>query len=152
MYGAPAAGELLDWEWVEAELTGSGTYWVSPGGVDVPHPRPVWGIWSADALHLSVGSPLIRQQLQPGRAVTVHLPSGTDVVIVEGVVEGSTSAVEFIRPYDRKYDWTYDIDQYGPLTSIAATTVTAWRASGPAGRDGFVASGSWRFDRSAESE
>src|SRR5436190_19306723 len=86
MYGEAGAHAGLGWSWVQAELAGAGTYWlVLPTGAP-PHPRPVWGIWLDDRLQLSVGSPVLRRAGAVGDAVTVHLDSGTDVVIVEGVL------------------------------------------------------------------
>jgi hypothetical protein len=150
LYTQPSDRPPLDWSWVEQQLRDAGTFWVTPGGA-VPHPRPVWGVWTDGLLHLSVGSPGIRRQLTPGAPCTVHLDSGTDVVIVEGRCTGTTTDAESIGRYDRKYDWTYDADRYGPLTTVAALDVLAWRSAGPAGRDGFEATGRWRFgaDRAA---
>jgi hypothetical protein len=76
---------------------------------------------------------------------TVHLDSGTDVVIVEGVVEAKTVDPGLISAYDAKYTWMYDVDAYGPLTSIRPRTVLAWRSAGWAGRDGFTATNRWRW-------
>ena len=53
---------------------------------------------------------------------------------------------EVIDAYDAKYDWTYDAVEYGQLTEVRPQTIIAWRAAGPAGRDGFVESGKWFFD------
>lgn len=145
MFGEPAPGDPLDWQWVDAELVASETYWITASGAGPPHPRPVWGIWSVNRLHLSVGSLRISRDLEPGTHVTVHLPSGTDVVIVEGVFVGRSADTDLIASYIAKYDWDYDVGQYGPLTSIAAKSVLSWRTIGPAGRDGFAATGSWQF-------
>ena len=41
------------------------------------------------------------------RVVTVHLDSGTDVVIVEGRATGPEDGAEAIEAYNRKYDWNY---------------------------------------------
>ena len=50
-----------------------------------------------------------------------------------------------IAAYDKKYDWTYDLEQYGPFTTIDPSNVLAWRAAGPAGRDGFAHTGRWTW-------
>jgi hypothetical protein len=78
-------------------------------------------------------------------AASVHLPDGLDVVIVEGEIAGPTSRADVIAAYDTKYDWTYDLDQYGPFTTIDPSNVLAWRAAGPAGRDGFAHTGRWSY-------
>ena len=85
-YGQPSSSPGLEWAWVDAQLTQAGTYWASLGTNEQPHPRPVWGIWADEALHLSIGSPKLAAA-QTGGLITVHPDSGTDVVIVEGSVE-----------------------------------------------------------------
>ena len=146
MFGAPTDHAPLEWAWVEEQLSGSDTYWVTPTATPWPHPRPVWGIWAGERLCLSLGSPVIRAALAADPRCTIHLPSGTDVVIVEGEAAAPVSASELIAAYDAKYDWEYALDDYGPFTAIAPLTVSAWRAVGPAGRDGFGQSGRWSFE------
>lgn len=150
MYGQPSNARMLDWSWARAELEGAGTYWVVARGPGHPHPRPVWGVWHTNVLHLSVGSPIVANELDLDPLVTVHLGSAADVVIVEGTVVGRGVDAMVLRRYDDKYDWRYDVDQYGPLTVIAPVTVLAWRSEGWAGRDGFEASGRWRFASAEE--
>jgi hypothetical protein len=107
----------------------------------------VWGVWHREALHLSVGSRVLARQLDGDPPVTVHLDSGTDVVIVEASVEGHTSDDDLVAAYNAKYSWDYRIDDYGPLTSLVPSTVVAWRSGGWAGRDGFEATARFRFPR-----
>ena len=86
MFGAPAPpGELLPWSWAHQRLETAHTYWIAttrPYGR--PHCRPVWGVWLADGFWFSTGS-LARHNLATNPQITVHLDSGTEVVIVEGV-------------------------------------------------------------------
>ena len=110
-----------------------------------PQPRPVWGIWADEWLNLSIGSPAISRLLEGQPEITVHLDSGTDVVVLEGVVAGRTDDPVLIRAYNDKYDGTYTKHEYGPLTRIRPTVALAWRAAGWAGRDGFRQGGRWRF-------
>ena len=146
MFGAPSANSQLAWSWVEQQLTDAETYWVDVAGAGpLPHARPVWGVWLDEQLHLSIGTPAIRRAAKPGAGATVHLPDGLDVVIVEGEIAGPTSGAEVIAAYDKKYDWTYDLEQYGPFTTIDPSNVLAWRAAGPAGRDGFAHTGRWTW-------
>ncbi|MFZ4518745.1 MAG: hypothetical protein ACOYOP_10170 [Microthrixaceae bacterium] len=145
MYGAPTTHPRLPWVWVEEQLAAAATYWVVVQGRTHPHPRPVWGVWTDQLLHLSIGSPLISRSLSDESELSVHLDSGVDVVIVEGRVIGRTETGRVLRAYDEKYDWTYAVDEYGPLTTIAPSTVLAWRCTGWAGRDGFQQTGRWRF-------
>ena len=147
MYGQPSATPGLDWSWVDAQLAAAGTYWVIARTQGHPHPRPVWGIWESDHLCLSIGTPITLRTLARDAVVTVHLDSGTDVVIVEGQAIRSSrdESLEAKAAYDAKYDWDYDLDQYGPFTRVEPDAILAWRAIGPAGRDGFAQAGRWRF-------
>jgi hypothetical protein len=147
LYGSPSDATRLDWHWVQQELDASGTYWISAHGDRRPVERPVWGVWRDGALHLSIGSPTIRRAIAVWPCVTVHLDSSTDVVMLEGEAIGTTVDQTIVAEYDRKYDWNYAIDEYGPLTTIAVDVVMAWRSAGWAGRDGFTATGRWRFPR-----
>ncbi len=143
-YGQRSVSPGLDWSWVNNRLSEAGTYWASIPTDGQPHPRPVWGIWADEVLHLSIGSPKLAAA-RTGTLATVHLESGTDVVIVEGVVETKTVDPGLLAAYDAKYTWTYEVDTYGPLTSILPRVVLAWRSGGWAGRDGFTAANRWRW-------
>ncbi len=83
------ADRPASWEEVEERLERSRAYWlstVSPGGV--PHARPVDGVWIDGALCFG-GSPetVWVRNLLADPAISVHLPSGEDVVILEGRAE-----------------------------------------------------------------
>jgi hypothetical protein len=148
MYGAPARVHGLEWAWVAEQLATAGAYWtVTPSSVH-PHPRPVWGVWLHDVLHLSIGSPRLSADARNDVAVTVHLGSVTDVVIVEGRIGGHNSEPQVLDAYNTKYDWSYTIDEYGPLTTVLPVKVMAWRSAGWAGREGFQQTGKWRFETS----
>ena len=148
MYGSVSPAEPLGWPWVQEQLETAGTYWVLACGDGHPHPRPVWGFLADDGLRLSLGSPVVNRQLAGAPEVTVHLDSGTDVVILEGIARKEThdESAAYVEAYDTKYDYPYDLDQYGPFMHVRPTAVLAWRAAGEAGRDGFTQVGRWRFD------
>jgi hypothetical protein len=144
-YGQPSDHDRLEWSWVERQLLNSGIYWAVAGSDGQPHPRPVWGLWQASRLHLSMGTPAIRRALAVDPRVTVHLESGTDVVIPEGKADRPCIDNRIIAAYGQKYDWSYDVAEYGPLTAISPATVLAWQAAGWAGRESFLRSGRWEF-------
>ena len=147
LYGALSDRTPLAWSWVEQQLLDAGTYWVNARTPGNPHPRPVWGVWSQQQVHLSVGSPTLQRAMQEDPAVTVHLDSGTDVVIVEGLVLSSAATTQaLIAAYNQKYDWDYQASLYGELTRVQPVRVLAWRTAGRAGRKSFQATGSWIFD------
>jgi hypothetical protein len=150
LYGATSDHAPLAWSWVDEQLRLAGTYWVVARTPGHPHPRPVWGIWHGQRLYLSVGSPTVLRALDREPAVTVHLDSGTDVVLVEGTTgltsQGATPPSS-VEAYNAKYDWDYEIARYGELTVVEPVRVLAWRSAGWAGRDSFQATGCWVFDR-----
>ena len=145
LYGAESDAAPLAWEWVEEQLVQASVYWVVPRAERHPHPRPVWGTWSGNLLHLSVGSPQIVSDLRADPTVTVHLGGDVDVVVVEGVVGGEWTDADAVRPYDGKYDWKYASAEHGDLFVVRPVTVLAWRSTGFAGRDGFRETGRWSF-------
>jgi hypothetical protein len=101
----------------------------------------VWGVWQSGQLFLTIGTPVTREALAADAAVTVHLDSGTEVVIVEGRASGPSDDAEILQKYDAKYDWSYDLSQFGSLTRISPETVLAWRTTGWAGREAFSSQG-----------
>ena len=147
LYGQPSSKSALEWNWVETQLTEAGTYWVTARTPGHPHPRPVWGVWKEGCLHLSIGTPAAARAIATDPVVTVHLESGTEPVIVEGYVAGTTSEPGILAAYNLKYDWEYDAAEYGPLTSVAPGKVLAWRTAGWAGRESFQQTGRWTFAR-----
>jgi hypothetical protein len=146
MYGSLAEARGLDWSWVDEQLVDAGAYWTVTPSDAHPHPRPVWGVWLRDTLHLSIGSPELNAAARDGVPVTVHLGSVTDVVIVEGRIAGRNSDRDVLDAYNAKYDWDYTVGEYGPFTTVAPSKVIAWRSGGWAGREGFQQTGKWRFD------
>jgi hypothetical protein len=146
LYGRVSGESLLSWPWVESQLVTAGTYWVTARETGYPHPRPVWGVWSAGSLYLSIGSPTLAHAIEVAPEITVHPDSGTDVVIVEGVAGVLTEPhADVIARYDAKYEWRYVVEEYGPMTRVDPVTIVAWRSAGWAGREGFREVGRWRF-------
>ncbi len=147
LYGQPSERTELAWEWAADQLRSAGTYWVIANSSGHPHPRPVWGLWHDDALHLSLGSPALNAALAADPRVTVHLGSGTEVVIVEGsVAPDAPTTAGALAAYRSKYDWDYDVAAYGELKLVVVSRILAWIAAGWAGRESFAATGRWTFD------
>jgi hypothetical protein len=89
-YGVPASEEgLLAWDWVVERLEKARNYWVSTTRPDGrPHVAPVWAIWLDGTLYFD-GHPqtLWARNIAQNPNVVIHLESGDEVVILEGVVE-----------------------------------------------------------------
>jgi hypothetical protein len=144
-YGTASELAPLAWDRVAGQLRAAGTYWVIGRGSAHPPARPVWGCWHESAVHLSIGSPALRAAIAADPRVTVHLESGTDVVILEGTASTDTMTATLVGVYNAKYDWEYDAESYGPFTRVTPGVVKAWTTPGPAGRDSFQKVGRWEF-------
>jgi nitroimidazol reductase NimA-like FMN-containing flavoprotein (pyridoxamine 5'-phosphate oxidase superfamily) len=88
-YGVPQGDEdMLPWAWAEERLEKARNYWVCTAGADGrPHSVPVWGAWMDGTLYFD-GHPMTRwgRNLKHNPAISVHLESGDEVVILEGDV------------------------------------------------------------------
>jgi pyridoxine/pyridoxamine 5'-phosphate oxidase len=103
------------WSRVEQALRKSRTYWIcttTPNGL--PHAMPVWGLWLADCVWFSTGENAVKaRNLASKPQCVVHLESGDDVVIIEGVAR-RVSPTEpdvgrFVDEYDTKYGHRVDV-------------------------------------------
>jgi hypothetical protein len=111
MYGDYIGSAELPWTWATERLTRARNYWIATTRSDGrPHSRPVWGVWFDNAFYFSTGS-LAASNLVTRPAITVHLESGSEVVIIEGVAErvNDTALVEqVVSQYNQKYNWNLD--------------------------------------------
>src|SRR3954452_18185585 len=85
--GAP--DELLRWSSVEEKLLAAPNYWVTTVTASGrPHARPVDGVWVLGALCFG-GAPESQwvRNLEANPAMSVHLASNTEAVILEGTAE-----------------------------------------------------------------
>lgn len=89
-YRAPSDdGELLPWSGIVERIEQALNYWLATTRPDGrPHVTPVWGVWVDGAFYFN-GIPTARwaRNLATNPSLAVHLESGTDVVILEGVAE-----------------------------------------------------------------
>ncbi len=110
-YGlSPATeGEILPWAWAEERLKQSRNYWivtVRPDGR--PHAMPVWGAWVDGVFYFGTGgdSRKSRNIAAEPRAV-VHLESGDEVVVLEGVMEEVAADDEGMRRFEEEFNPKY---------------------------------------------
>lgn len=133
VYGfSRAAGPLLDWAQVEARLRTAENYWlatVSPDGR--PHVTPIWGVWVEGMLYFS-GFPTARwvRNLAANSAVTAHLESGEEVVIVEGlaedVVTDAALGERIVAAWDAKYGRLAPEPATDGVLRLRPRTARAW--------------------------
>jgi pyridoxamine 5'-phosphate oxidase-like protein len=143
--GAP--GERLPWARVEEWLAAARNYWLCTTRPDGrPHAKPVWGAWIDGALLYSTSPESVTaRDLAAGSALAVHLESGDQVAIFEGMpepVRDSALLERFTEAYERKYDWRVDVtNRDTPIFALRPESVLAWDAG-----DSFVETATrWRL-------
>jgi len=133
-YGVPKDSRgLLPWSHVDKRLAAARNYWVAttlPDGR--PHVMPVWGVWIEGVLYFGTDRNSRKSRnLAMNPAVAVHLESGDDVVIVEGIAkEASKLTAEIDDAYLAKYGMRLR-DAPGDLVvyAVSPRTVFAWQES-----------------------
>jgi hypothetical protein len=90
----PGDDGLLPWQWAEERLTASRNYWVCTTRPDGrPHAMPVWGVWSDGALFFSTSRSSVKgRNLAANPAISIHLESGDECVVLEGEVMAATGS------------------------------------------------------------
>src|SRR5258708_6013744 len=139
MFGGHVEPVRLPWTWAVERLTQEHNYWIAttrPGGR--PHSRPVWGVWLDGTYYFSTGS-LAALNIVTNPAITVHLESGEEVVIIEGVAEvvEDTGVIRQVADlYNQKYHWNIDPAQLpGQFYAVRPQLAFGWLAD-PSGLDG----------------
>jgi hypothetical protein len=121
---------LLDWSWAREWLESAHNYWVCTTRADgAPHARPVWAVWLSERLCFSTDPGSVKgRSLSRDPRLTVHLESGDQVVILEGVAESLPAGIAdaLADAYERKYDWKVTVSGSGwyavrPLRAYAWT-------------------------------
>jgi general stress protein 26 len=128
-------GSLIQWSWVEAQMTVSKSYWVGTVGANGrPHIMPVWGMWFEGAFYFGTDAKSRKaRNLALSPNIAVHLESGDDAVILEGIAERVTDSgflERFSDAYKVKYEYRPDLND--PVTAtymLVPRVVFAWRES-----------------------
>jgi len=91
---------------------------------------PVWGLWLDGAFVFATDAASRKgRNLAVNPNASVHLESGDDVVILEGVMEtlsGTSSLKRFVDAYDAKYKVRPDVSD-APVYRLRPTAAFAWR-------------------------
>lgn len=108
--GEDEGAGLLPWERAVDRLRSAYAYWIATTCDDGrPHSIPVWGVWLDDAFYFSNGATTrTGRNLWRDPRITVHLESGEDAVIVEGVAEAvrDDAIIDRVNAvYGPKYLW-----------------------------------------------
>jgi hypothetical protein len=124
---------LLPWEAAVERLIAARNYWVaSSSAAGIPHSMPVWGVWRDDHFLFSTG-PTTRKarNLIENPFAVVHLESGAELVVVEGVVRQVSNedvVGDFLSAYNPKYNWNFTADDFrsGGLFEVEPRRAFAW--------------------------
>ncbi|HEY5729724.1 MAG TPA: pyridoxamine 5'-phosphate oxidase family protein [Anaerolineales bacterium] len=107
----------VDWEWVAAQLTESKNYWLCSVRPDKrPHVVPRWGAFIDNRLWYD-GSPETRhaRNIMDNSHVSLHLESGNQVVIMEGISKPAEKPTpEFAKKLAKAISDKYSDQGYSP--------------------------------------
>ena len=130
-YGVPDdLKDLVEWSWIVERFQTELNFWIctsGPGGK--PHVRPTWGVCVDDVICFG-GGPKTRwsRNLAANPQISVHLESGSEVVIAEGVVDRLADAEDpRLVAIDDAYEVKYKMRHGPPIWLLAPTKVIAWR-------------------------
>jgi hypothetical protein len=152
-YGVPASREgMVAWSWAVEQLTQARNYWFCTTRPDGrPHAMPAWAVWVDEALYFD-GSPETRRgrNLAANPAISVHLESGDQVVVLEGnALEAGKPSPELAQRLVAAFEAKYASVDYHP-TPTQWDNGGLWRLS-PSVAFGWTefphALTRWRFDQ-----
>lgn len=109
----PPNTDKYPWAGVVEQLIAARNYWVCTTYPDGrPHAMPVWGLWLNDAVYFSSDPNARRSRnLSHNPHVIIHLESGDNVVILEGVIGvvfNRDLPAAYADDYEAKYNFRPD--------------------------------------------
>jgi hypothetical protein len=123
---------LLRWSHVVERLEQALNYWLATTRPDGrPHVTPVWGAWVEQALYFDgLATARWARNIARNPAAAIHLESGTDVVILDGVVEDlvtdAATALRIRDVWDAKYGRLHPDPATGGIFRLRPRTARAW--------------------------
>lgn len=129
-YGIPEdLSGLIPWSEIAERFRTEHNYWIcttSPDGR--PHARPTWGVFVDDTICFG-GGPQTRwsRNLAANPQVTIHLESGSRVVVAEGIVDRITDEEDArLATIDDAYEKKYAMRHGPPIWLLKPALVVAW--------------------------
>ncbi len=122
LYGLKPRKQYLPWTHVRERLSRARNYWICTARPDGrPHSIPVWGFFFDDTFYFGTGrSTRKARNLAHNPALSIHLDSGDDVVILEGTAK---EVSESDKPTLAKLDSASREKYKMPLMTIPNETV-----------------------------
>ena len=140
---------MLTWDWVERQMIEARNYWIVTTRPDGrPHAAPVWGAWVDDTLYFGSDEQSVKaRNIRRDNRAVVHLESGDDTVIFEGLLVEAIVSAEIQEAINNIYIKKYELhpqleeDEASLLYRLVPHKVMAWREKD------FPASATyWHFD------
>lgn len=135
--------KFLPWTFAKERLEKSHNYWICSTRRDGrPHSIPVWGVWVGNAFYFSTDPDSQKaRNLKANPAISVHVESGNEPVILEGRVE----TVKLDKKIDAAYHKKYKMHLIGApfpmaIFRLRPKTILAWRE-----KDFTVSATKWKF-------
>lgn len=133
MYGLKPRKHYLPFSHAEKRLAKARSYWICTARPDGrPHSIPVWGFWMDGAIYFGTGqSSRKARNLANNPAVSIHLDSGDDVVILEGTaVEADLTDKRFLKKLNAasraKYKMPMTVMPGSVIYCVRPRVVLAW--------------------------
>lgn len=119
---------LLPWSYLEERMLAARNYWLITIGDKRPHAAPVWGVWHKGSFYFSSGTSSRKaRNLAANPAVSLHLESGDEVVILEGQIE-PVSEPDLLQELDAVYQHKYGVSILGgQVYCLRIEQAFAWR-------------------------
>jgi pyridoxine/pyridoxamine 5'-phosphate oxidase len=142
----------LPWTWASEQFKEALIYWIATTRPDGrPHCRPVWGVWLDEIFYFNTVS-RAAENLATNPAITVHLESGSSVVIIEGEAEKVSDPrriQQLVSLFSQKYHGIIEPNWLSePFYAVRPHLAFGWLADA-SGRDGgayFQGTATrWRF-------
>lgn len=100
---------MLTWDWASRQMETARNYWLCtsrPNGH--PHAAPVWGLWLDGAWLFGTDRDSVKaRNIEHSPHAVVHLESGDETVIFEGILVEVRESAELKAKIDRAYAQKY---------------------------------------------
>ncbi len=129
--GVQEGSGLLPWARTSERLAAAHNYWINTTRSDgSPHVKPVWGLWFEERFYFGTSpTSLTGRNMSANSWLSVHLESGDDVVILEGIAEevGDPALLPRLdEAYFSKYSYHLIQEGGGPVYALRHFVVFAW--------------------------
>ena len=103
---------MLTRDWVDAQMRQARNFWLSTTSPDgKPYAAPVWGVWVEGSFFFSTGPRSVKaRNIRHDNRVVLHLESGDETLIFEGVLLNSREPEALQAAIERAYSVKYDLD------------------------------------------